>query len=163
MRRGRPYPCSCDPSLTVSHPPSGTTTSPICPICHAATKASVRTASRLQQRQRRKLRKADLSGQPRPDTGSTSHAPQSKAWALGNLRGRAGGFRRGTLSLGDVTGAVRVARSWELSVLEIRTALREHDLDWDDEGGRAIDQRRGIGEAPRTAVDPGSASTSEGK
>ena len=141
MRTAVPYPCSCDPTFTISHPPAGKMTSPLCPICRAATETSARTATRLQQRQRRKLRKADLSDRPLPDTDAASDAPQSKAWALGNMRGRAGGFRRGTLSLADVTGAVRVAQSWDLSLPEIRAALHEHGLDWDDDAGRTIDRR----------------------
>jgi len=161
MRSGVPYPCSCDRSFTVSSSPAATTTSPLCPICRAATETSVRTASRLQQRQRRKLRKADLSDRPFPDTGASSDAPQSKAWALGNLRGRAGGFRRGTLSLADVTGAVRVAQSWDLSLPEIRAALLEHGLHWDDDAGRTIDYRRVSDESFRGGVVPGSVSASD--
>jgi len=144
MRSGVPYPCSCDPTFTVSPPPLGKAASPLCPICRAeAAEISVRPTSRLHQRQRRKLRRADLSDRPLRATGETGDAPQTKAWALGNLRGRAGGYRRGTLSLAGVTGAVRVAQSSALSLAEIRAALREHGLDWDDDAGRTIDHRRG--------------------
>jgi hypothetical protein len=154
MRPGVPYPCSCDPAFTVSRPPAGKTTSPLCPICRAAATESARVASRLHQRQRRKLRKADLSDRPLPDTGTTGDPLQSKAWALGNLRGRAGGYRRGTLSLAGVTGAVRVAQSCDLSHPEIRAALDEHGLDWDSDAGRTIDRRTGLGEALPDGVSP---------
>jgi hypothetical protein len=60
---------------------------------------------------------------------------------LGNLRGRAGGYRRGTLSLAGVSGAIRVARAWDVPLQEIQTALEEFELRWEMAADQAIDLR----------------------
>jgi hypothetical protein len=66
---------------------------------------------------------------------------QSKTWAIGNLRGRAGGYRRGTLSLAGVSGAVRVALSWDVTVQEIQTILDEFELRWETSAEQTVDRR----------------------
>jgi hypothetical protein len=66
---------------------------------------------------------------------------QSRSWAIGNLRGRAGGYRRGTLSLAGVTGAVRVAFSWDVSAQDVQAILAEYDLRWEASADQAVDRR----------------------
>jgi len=60
---------------------------------------------------------------------------------MGNLRGRAGGYRRGTLSLAGVTGAVRVALSWDVTLQEIQTVLDAYELRWESAAEQTIDGR----------------------
>jgi hypothetical protein len=69
--------------------------------------------------------------------GEQSH--QSRAWALGNVRGRAGGYRRGTISLAGVSGAVRVALTWEVPVADIQAELDRYELYWDHATASTVD------------------------
>jgi len=64
-----------------------------------------------------------------------------KSWALGNLRGRAGGYRRGTLSLAGVSGAIRVALGWDVTLHEIQAVIDKYQLQWDPAADRTIDLR----------------------
>jgi hypothetical protein len=70
-----------------------------------------------------------------------AQAPHSRIWAVGNLRGRAGGYRRGTLSLAGVTGAIRVALSCAVPVQDIQAVLDQYELHWEPAADRTVDRR----------------------
>lgn len=146
-------PCSCDPTFTVTHPPAGKTKSPLCPICNTSDGSFVPDiGARGRRRGRRSLRSSDVSGLNLDNTTSTrgEHSHQSRAWALGNVRGRAGGYRRGTLSLAGVSGAVRVALTWEVSVEDIQAELDRYELYWDHSARCTLDRST----APANRVMP---------
>ena len=63
-----------------------------------------------------------------PETTFPTDAP---GWALGFLRGRAEGFRRGRLNLAHVRGAVRKALVLGANYSDIATLLAAYGLTWD--------------------------------
>lgn len=137
MRMGAsPHPCSCDPDFRFSPPPAGRTASPLCPVCTAAAlNAQAPVGAESRRRRKRPLESDEILD--RRGAGPQ----QSKTWAIGNLKGRAGGYRRGTLSLAGVTGAVRVALSWDVSAKEIQAVLDQYELRWDSSAGETLDRR----------------------
>jgi len=58
-----------------------------------------------------------------------------RRWALGYLGGRARGFRRGSVSMAAVVGAIKVAQSHGVQDDEISSVLGEFDLSWDPVNG----------------------------
>ena len=56
---------------------------------------------------------------------------RSDRWALAYLCGRARAFRRGKLSLANVAGAIRLARSQQVTDGDVREALAPFGLEWD--------------------------------
>jgi hypothetical protein len=54
-----------------------------------------------------------------------------REWALAYLRGRADAYRRGTLTAGNLVGAVHMALKRSISLNDIRTLLDPYGLEWD--------------------------------
>jgi hypothetical protein len=55
----------------------------------------------------------------------------TQAWALGYLRGSAGGYRRGTVSIRRVRASVDLALRNGVTPEQARHILLEHALRWD--------------------------------
>jgi hypothetical protein len=54
-------------------------------------------------------------------------------WAIAYLRGRAGAYTRGSVTIKNLNGAVRLALSRGASVSDVRYVLHRYLLDWDEE------------------------------
>ena len=59
-------------------------------------------------------------------------------WALAYLRGRAGAYVKGSITIRNVKGAVKLALSRGASIDAVRLVLHKYLLDWDEENDRVV-------------------------